>query len=295
MTASPQEPAGSASRFGLPAIPGIAAATSFAMADVLAKVVLLLGSDVLTMLLLRSVIGLALMAVWLVLGPKSKVDARVRWLSMGNGLLFAGVTFGLFKAIDIIDVPTAVLCYFIYPLLTGLTASLVGLDRVRWRGFLFAAVAFCGLALMIGAHPAGVAFLGVVMAFIAACCRTGMLLLTRAFLVGADARVTTWYTQLASLAIFIVVSVGTQTWHGPQTASGWITMIALGVTTTAGVLFLFVSTVRVGPFRTALIMYLEPLMAAILSALVLAEVITPLQGLGAAIMLAALVAFQLWR
>ena len=55
------------------------------------------------------------------------------------------------------------------------------------------------------------------------------------------------------------------------------------------------STVRVGAFRTALIMNLEPLLATILSALLLGEVITPVQGLGAAIMLAALVAFQLWR
>ena len=42
-------------------------------------------------------------------------------------------------------------------------------------------------------------------------------------------------------------------------------------------------------------MNLEPLTATILSALVLGQVITPLQGLGSAIMLAALVAFQLWR
>jgi drug/metabolite transporter (DMT)-like permease len=53
--------------------------------------------------------------------------------------------------------------------------------------------------------------------------------------------------------------------------------------------------VRVGAFRTALIMNLEPLLATILSALLLGEVITPVQGLGAGIMLAALVAFQLWR
>jgi drug/metabolite transporter (DMT)-like permease len=33
----------------------------------------------------------------------------------------------------------------------------------------------------------------------------------------------------------------------------------------------------------------------ILSAIVLGELITPLQGIGSAIMLAALVAFQLWR
>ena len=42
-------------------------------------------------------------------------------------------------------------------------------------------------------------------------------------------------------------------------------------------------------------MHLEPLTAMIFSALVLGETITPVQGLGSAIMLAALIAFQLWR
>jgi drug/metabolite transporter (DMT)-like permease len=61
------------------------------------------------------------------------------------------------------------------------------------------------------------------------------------------------------------------------------------------VLTLFMSINRIGPFRSALIMNLEPLLATVLSAPLLGEVITPLQGLGGAIMLAALVAFQLRR
>jgi drug/metabolite transporter (DMT)-like permease len=42
-------------------------------------------------------------------------------------------------------------------------------------------------------------------------------------------------------------------------------------------------------------MHLEPLTATIVSALVLGRVITPVQALGAVIMLAGLVAFQVWR
>jgi drug/metabolite transporter (DMT)-like permease len=69
----------------------------------------------------------------------------------------------------------------------------------------------------------------------------------------------------------------------------------MSVATTVSILFIFVSTVRIGPFRTALIMNLEPLIAMILSALILGDIITPLQAAGSGIMLAALIAFQLWR
>ena len=60
-------------------------------------------------------------------------------------------------------------------------------------------------------------------------------------------------------------------------------------------LTLFISINRIGPFRSALIMNLEPLLATILSAALLGEFMTTWQVLGGAIMLGALVTFQLRR
>ena len=101
--------------------------------------------------------------------------------------------------------------------------------------------------------------------------------------------------MVAQLAIFVAVSLVTQTWKPPQSDGGWASLVALSLATTAGILFVFVSTIRIGPFRTALIMNLEPLTAMVLSALALGEVITPWQAAGSGIMLAALIAFQVWR
>jgi len=278
-----------------PLAPGIAAGTALGISDVLAKILLATGTDVLSMLSFRSVVGLAFVATWLRFGRKPHADARVRLIAMGIGIMFAGLIFCLFKAIEAIDVPTAILSYFTYPLLTGLTAALAGFEPLRWRGVLCAVAAFCGLAIMIGAHPAGLAFTGIAYALGAASCRTGVLLATRAYLVGADARLTTWYSVLSSTLVFVAMSLVTRTWNMPPTGIGWAALFGLSLATTAAILFVFVSTVRIGPFRTALIMNLEPLMAMILSALFLGEAITPIQGAGSAIMLAALVAFQLWR
>jgi drug/metabolite transporter (DMT)-like permease len=75
----------------------------------------------------------------------------------------------------------------------------------------------------------------------------------------------------------------------------WTYLVALSLASTAAILFVFLSTVRIGAFRTAVIMHLEPLTATILSALILGEVITSMQALGVIIMLAGLIAFQVWR
>src|SRR5215467_4628881 len=275
--------------------PGIAAGTSLGISDVLAKFVLTDGVDVVSMLSFRSLVGLAFVASWFRFGRRPTANVQVRVVSTAVGIIFAGLIFCLFKAIETIDVPTAILSYFTYPLLTGLTAAVAGLEPLRWRGMLCAIVAFCGLALLIEAHPAGSAVAGVAYAIGAAGYRTAALLVTRAYLVGADARLTTWYSMLSSTVIFLVASFAQQAWNLPQSSLVWTYLVALSFATTAAILFIFLSTVRIGAFRTAVIMHLEPLTATILSGLVLGQIITPVQALGVIIMLAGLIAFQVWR
>jgi probable blue pigment (indigoidine) exporter len=281
-------------RFAL--APGIAAASSFAVSDVLAKTVFAAGGDVLTLALVRGLAGLCILFVWLRVGaPAVPVAPRLRLIALGLGVLFAVVVFGLFKAIELTTVPIAVLTYFAYPLLTGIGGSLFGIERLSWRGTLAAVVAFLGLALTVGAQSQHLSVLGIALALAAALSRAGFLLVARVELQEADARLTTWYSLISSTAIFAVAAALTLNWQPPQTGTGWLAVAIVSLTTATGILALYVSTGRVGAFRTALVMNLEPLLATLLSVPLLSEVITPLQATGAAVMLAALVAFQISR
>jgi probable blue pigment (indigoidine) exporter len=276
--------------------PAVLGASSFACADVLSKVALIDGADALTISAVRAVLGVAFLFAWLKLVPsRGAFTARATWISLGLGVLFAGNVFLLFKAFEVVEVPIAILTYFVYPLLTGLAAAASGLERVTWRGGAAAFAAFLGLALMIGAHPTTLATVGIVAALGAALCRVVILLVTRAQLSGADPLRITWYSLLSSTAVFLVAVLATGNWQPPATTSGWLALVVLSVAVTTGLLGVFASTVRIGPFRTALFMNLEPLLTAIGSALFLAQVLTPLQALGGGIMLAALVMFQLRR
>jgi drug/metabolite transporter (DMT)-like permease len=276
--------------------PAVVAASSFACANVLSKVVFADGGDVLTLLSIRSVVGLAFIAAWLWTGERPPpFSPRERWIALGLGLLFAVTVFGLLKAIDLMDVPTANLAYFVYPLITGLVAALAGLERLGWRGVAAAAVAFLGLALMIGARPGEFALLGIVLAFVAAVTRAAMLLITRALLTRSDPRLSAWYSLLSSTVVFVVISLATQDWTPPHTALGWASLAGISAAMPIAILGIFVSTGRVGPFRTALVMNLEPLLGTIGSVIFLGDVLAPIQALGGAIMLAALLAFQLRR
>jgi len=276
--------------------PALLGASSFACADVLSKVALTEGGDVLTVATVRGVLGLAVIYAWLKLAaPAVPLAPRAKWISLGLGVLFGANVFLLFAAFSQIEVPVAILTYFVYPLLTGLAAAATGLERLTWRGVAAALAAFFGLALMLGAHPVPLAVWGIAAALAAACCRVALLLVTRASLQGADARLITWYSLVSSSALFVLAAVATLNWQPPTTAYGWIALLGVSVATTTGILGVFASTGRIGPFRTALMMNLEPPLVVVGSALLLGEWITPLQALGGAVMIGALVAFQLRR
>jgi drug/metabolite transporter (DMT)-like permease len=276
--------------------PSIMGASAFACADVLAKFALLAGAGVLTMVTARSVIGLAMLYAWLRFdGWPQNVTPRAKWISLGLGALFTGNVFFLFKAFQSIEVPVAVLTYYTYPLLTGLAAAATGLERLGMKGVAAALAAFFGLALMIGAHPAGFAGWGVLAALAASGFRVATLLIIRAALPGVDGRLITWYSLLASTVLFAALLLASWSWQPPASMAGWYAIVALGFTTTAGMLGVFLGAVRIGPFRSALFMNLEPLLATIGSAIFLGEVITPLQALGGSVMIAALMVFQMRR
>ncbi len=276
--------------------PVLISALTFTIADVSSKLALEAGSDVFSLLAFRSVLGIVLVFAWLRLYPsEARLTPPMKWISLGLGVLLTLNLFGIFTAIRLVPVSIAILTYFVYPLVTGLVGAVTGVDRVTWKGFATAIVAFGGLALIIGANPVDLAALGLVAAVGGALCRVAMLVITRAKLARADARLVTWYTLWSSTLIIVVAAVVTWDWHWPHTPVGWAAFVSLGVTTTVAIMTVYLSTQRIGPFRTALYMNLEPLMTTALSAVVLGDRMTPLQLLGGAVMITALCVFQLRR
>ena len=124
--------------------------------------------------------------------------------------------FGLMMAISLLPVSIAILAYFAYPLLTGIGGGITGVDRLGWPALLTALAAFLGLALMLGAEFHNLSGLGIVWALVAAVFRIVSLLMTRAYLNGTDARVTTWYSMLPSTLLFVIAVRRLGDWHMPD-------------------------------------------------------------------------------
>lgn len=276
--------------------PALVAAVTFGSVSVAAKVAFVAGSDVATFLAFRGILGAVLLWLWLRVRPAlRRFTRRELNVALVVGVLSAANVFTIFRAIELIPVPVAVLTYFIYPLLTGLAAPLAGLERLSARGFVAAAVAFAGLALMIGTHAGALAPAGIALAAASGAFRAAMLLVTRIELPAVDSRATTFYSTVASTPLFLAMVLVAGAIHLPVGAAGWTAFLWASVGGIVALLATFVSAVRIGPFRTALVMNLEPVAAALLSVLLLGETLSAIQAVGAAIMIGALVWFQLRR
>jgi drug/metabolite transporter (DMT)-like permease len=276
--------------------PGITAALSFSSVDIMIKLVYASGMDVMTLVSLRGVLAVAWLWIWLRMSPPMRRHtSRQRWIAWAIGLVFAGTMFGLLEAISLLPVSVAILAYFAYPLLTGIGGAVTGIDRLGWLALLTAIAAFLGLSLMLGAEFQNLSTIGIAWALAAGGFRAVSLLLTRAYLYDTDPRLTTWYSMVPSTVLFLVGSVIIGEWHAPQTLLGWGAFMGTSAASTLGTLLIYMSTNRVGPFRTAFIMNLEPLVTTVLSIVLLGEVLTPLQAAGAAVMLVSLCVFQFAR
>jgi len=276
--------------------PGVLAAVSWGFSDIFTKLALLAGADALTLATSRGVLGTLFVLAWLRAAPPLRPHAtRARLIALGIGLLFAANLYLLFVAIRMVAVPIAILSYFVYPLLTGIVGAAIGLERLGLASAAAAVAALLGLALMLGADTAHLAWLGVGLAIAAALCRVAILLITRGALSGADSRLTTWYSMLSSTAALLAVSVVLGAPALPHGAVGWVGFFGVCACSTVSMLGLFASAVRIGAFRTALVMNLEPVVTTLLSIVVLDEVLTPVQFVGGAIMVMALCAFHMRR
>ena len=276
--------------------PGLGAALSYSAADVLSKVVFASGMDVLSLIALRGILVTIGFWFWLLaVPPRQPHSPRARAISIGLGLLFAGNIFGLMYAIRVLPLSIAILVYFTYPMLTGIVSAAIGLERIGWRSFAIALAAFGGLALMLDAQPSVLSVSGLIAAFLAALSRVIGLVVTRAALNGTDARLTTWYSLAPSAVVFALALLLRGTVHLPLTNGGWAGFFGMGFATTFATLWIYVSTARIGAFRTALAMNLEPVLSSLLSFALLGEAVTSLQLLGGAVMVAALCTFSLSR
>ena len=250
------------------------------------------GVELTPMLSLRFLLAAAML--WALIALRRRPLGSVRGVVLGGllGLCGYSVQAGLyFGSIQRIDVSLASLILYTYPALVTVAAFALGRERATRRKLAALALASSGVALVVGGGTGTIDWVGAAMAFGCAIFYTGFIL--------ASDRVAATTSPLAFAASvatgcavgFTAVALLSGGIHASEEGVMWIALIA-SVSTVMPIVLFMAGLARVGASTASIASTVEPVITVVLAWLVLGEVLGPVQLVGGALVLSAVVLLQ---
>ena len=278
-----------ASRAGLAF--ALAGATSYGISIVFARMATQAGLSGVSVALYRVVamfiVAALIAAIWRRRPVIAAGEGRaILALALGG----AGVGIGYMSAVAFIPVSVAVVIFFTFPILIVLLSPLVDGGGMRGSLLVPAAIAFTGVALVIGPGIGALDWRGVALAGLASVSATLQ------FFAGTRAHATTtlskiFWVNLAVIPACLIVGALLSALDPPaalRVAPAALTLLI--VTYMAALVFQLAALVRASAVVVGLAFCAEPVIATAASAILLGERLTPLQFAGGALVVGAVAA-----
>lgn len=227
----------------------------------------------------RCVIGIAFLLLMLLFQRRSKDRSGLR--RNAPMLLLSGVSLGmnwalLFEAYRLTSVATAILCYYMGPVIVVLLSPLLFKEKLTRRKLLFTSLALLGMVFVSGILRvgfAGLAELRGVLVALGAAVFYAALIVTSKKITGVDATEKTIF-QLGTAALVILPFILLRGEFAASHPDGrsLALLLALGVLHTGIAYLLYVGSMeKMEAQSVALYSYIDPIVAILTSALLLRE------------------------
>lgn len=271
-------------------------AIAFALSNTSASLALHGGSNPLTLAAMRFVLPVLILLIWLkAQGRPVALPQRDGWIAIILGVVTAIYTWALLNAIGSIPLSLAVLIFYLYPVFATVILGFLGWERLNWKIIAAIVVAFAGLALALNPSAEGLHLKGVLLGFVAALGLGIVVVLSSRVLRASDSRPVTLYMASVAAVLLIALCVLHGDFALPNTGMGWTGFIAASFFYAFAMISFFFAISMIGPARTAMLSYAEPVVAAGLGVILIGEKLTPIQVGGIVIVVAALVGSTLLK
>ncbi len=268
-------------------------AVAFAIGPTAAKLALDNGSNTLSVVALRGAIGATLLALLLVIFRQSFriTPMALRWCLLCS-FFSALMVYGFIGSVSYIPIGVAVLIFFTHPIAVAIFVHWRGGDRLTGRKLLLALGAFAGLALALAPAFHTLEITGIALAALAAVTVCGAILCgARAQRHATSTQVNFYVSTISSIAL-VLLTFALDAWDLPSNAIGWIGVTGAGVGITVALLTFYAAFRYLGPVRATMLSNVEPLLSILFAAAILDQRLQPLQWVGAAVMIGAIVLFE---
>ena len=281
-------------RLLLGSLVALASAVSFALDVTLSRMVCEAGGNIHALNLSRPVIFMVCLALWLrAEGQPLGLPRGPRLASLGLGLLLCVEMYCLLGAIIFIPVGLAILAMYSYPLLIAAWSWMRGAEQPSAVALLALVTAFAGLMLALGASVDGLDWRGVGLAFAAALGMVALLLVGERVMAKRDNRRVMLHMTVAAAGIMVVLSVSLVELAWPSGTTGWLAFVGSSLFYVLATFTLFTAVHMIGPLRTAIIDNSSPVWGVSFAFLLLGEMLTLKQIIGAVLVVVALITLQI--
>lgn len=248
--------------------------------------------------LYRAIMATALVAIYFVI-TKQKVNLKEIKKELVI-LLFSGMAMGinwilLFEAYKYTTISTATLSYYFAPVIVTIVCPFLFHEKLTKKQILCFVMSTVGLVMVIGVEGfrgGGTDGLGILFGLGAAIFYATVILLNK-FLKNVTGLTRTLFQFIAAILILVPYVMGTSgsTLYGLD-GKGWICLLIVGFVHTGITYCLYFSALKdLKGQEAAILSYIDPLVAVVVSVAILGEPITFLQLLGGVLILG----FTLWN
>lgn len=239
----------------------------------------------------------AVMAAILLIGYFIVTKQHINFKSIGKEiplLLLSGAAMGinwilLFEAYKYTTVSMATLSYYFAPVMVTIICPFLFKEKLTFKQILCFIMSTVGLMLIIGVNDlktTGTDFIGILLGLGAACFYATVILLNK-FIKGVAGIERTFLQFLSAIVILIPYVVCTSGVTLNQLdGTGWVCLLVIGLLHTGITYCLYFSALKELPGQEAAILsYIDPLVAVLVSVFVLGESMTITQILGGILIL----------
>lgn len=272
----------------------LASTLGFAVGPTGARLAFENGGNVLTVVTLRGVIGALLMALFILLVRQGlRIDRRAWPACLYGGAFYALMVYGFIGSVAYIPVAVAVLIFFTHPILIAAISHLRGHEPLTWVRALLATAVLAGLALVLGPDVDRLDPMGLALAALASASMYGLIRYSTGAQRHATSAQVNLVVTLVTVGVFAFLTTAWGAWALPSNALGWVGVALAGAGVGVGMLAFFAGLRYLSPVRATMLSSVEPLVSILLAAAVLGERLGTVGWTGVAIVLGALVLFEL--
>ena len=260
----------------------VVSASILAFNSVAAKFAFLGGTNVTTVLAARfALMALVFLLMARALGDRIVLTRSLTLAALALGVSFTLASWGYIGSVAYIPASFAVLLMYTYPLMIALASRLVNREHFTPLKILAIAVAFAGLAVMLGVSLETLSLRGVLMALFGAACFTVCTVGGARLMRSVSVVTTSFYLSLVAALSFTAWGLIADDFVLPVTPAGWYGALGVALAFLFGFLGYFFGVRAIGETRSAVISNLEPVVGVLAAFALLGETFTPTQGAGA--------------